>query len=46
MDYDGLLKLDYNHNVGVEVHVNSILLINDKLDLPFEPEEKDSFLPF
>lgn len=46
MDYDGLLKLDYNHNVGVEVHVNSILLINDKLDLPFEPEEKDSILPF
>lgn len=46
MDYDDLLKLDYNHNVGVEVQVNSILLINDKLDLPFEPEEKDSFLPF
>jgi hypothetical protein len=46
MDYDNLLKLDFNHNVDVAVHVNSILLINEKQDLPFKPEEKDSFLPF
>ena len=46
MDYDNLFKLDFNHNVTVAVHVNSILLINDKPDLPFEPEGKDSFLPF
>ena len=46
MDYADLFKMDFNHNVTVAVHVNSILLINDKPDLPFEPEEKDSFLPF
>ncbi len=46
MDYDNLLKLDFNHNVDVAVHVNSILLINEKQDLPFKPEGKDSFLPF
>jgi len=46
MDYDNLIKLDFNHNVGVEVHVNSILLIKDKPELPFEPEEQDSILPF
>ena len=45
-DYDNLLKLDFNHNVDVAVHVNSILLINEKQDLPFKPEGKDSFLPF
>ena len=46
MDYADLFKMDFNHNVTVAVHVNSILLINDKPDLPFEPEEKDSILPF
>ena len=52
IDYDNLFKLDFNHNVNVEVYVDSILLIKDKLDkpdkldLPFEPEEKISILPF
>jgi hypothetical protein len=52
IDYDNLFKLDFNHNVNVEVYVDSILLIKDKLDkpdkldLPFEPEEKNSILPF
>lgn len=52
IDYDNLFKLDFNHNVNVEVYVDSILLIKDKpdkpvkLDLPFEPEEKVTILPF
>ena len=46
MDYGNLFKLDFNHNVTVAVHVNSILIINDKPDLPFEPEAKDTILPF
>ena len=52
IDYDNLFKLDFNHNVNVEIYVESILLIKDKpdksgkQDLPFEPEEKISILPF
>ena len=46
MDYDDLYKLDFYYMANEVVIVESILLINDKLDLPFEPEEKDSFLPF
>ena len=52
IDHDNLFKLDFNHNVNVEIYVESILLIkdkpdkSDKQDLPFEPEEKISILPF
>jgi len=46
MDYDDLYKLDFYYMANEVVIVKSILLINDKLDLPFEPEDKDSILPF
>lgn len=46
MDYGNLFKLDFNHNVSVAIHVNSILIIHEKSEFPFEPGEQNSILPF
>ena len=51
IDYNDEDKLDFNHQANEKVLVSAILLIDDwrwqnAAILPFEPEEKDSFLPF
>lgn len=38
--------LDFSHMANGKVLVDSILLIDENLELPFEPEENDSILPF
>ncbi len=48
--YDDVDKLDFNHQANEKVLIDAILLIDDwkwiLLNLPSEPEDKDSILPF